>query len=218
MKLTSITKTNTFSTVTVSDDVFGVAINKNLLSQAIKVYLANKRQGSSKVKSRGEVARTKKKWFKQKGTGNARHGARSAPIFVGGGVAHGPTGLENWSLSLSKKMKRKALAVALSAQAENIVVAESLSHISGKTKQAAAFLNAVKATDKKVLLILDRDSQNSRTAFRNIPKITIVSEELVNAYEVSKADSIICTEAALSSLQERVYKTQEEADVVQVAE
>ena len=204
MKLTSITSSNKFSTVSVSDDVFGVAINQNLLSQAIRVYLANKRQGSSKVKTRGEVARTKKKWFKQKGTGNARHAARSAPIFVGGGVAHGPTGIENWSLSMSKKMKRKALSVALSAQAENIIAVETLDHLGGKTKQAAAFLNTIKATGKRVLLVLDEAQSPVRSAFNNIPRTTTIADCLVNAHDIVSADVIILTQAALENIQDRL--------------
>lgn len=208
MKVTSITASNKFSTVTVSDAVFGAEINKDLLSQAIRVYLANKRQGTSKVKNRGEVARTKKKWFKQKGTGNARHGARSAPIFVGGGVAHGPTGLQNWALTLSKKMKRKALITALSAQAENVIVIDGLSEIEGKTKNAAQFLDTIKATDKKVLLVLDYDNDSARRAFNNIPTVITIESTLINALNVAHADVVVMTKKALKNIETRLMEAE----------
>ncbi len=204
MKVTSITASNKFSTVSVSDEVFGAAINESLLSQAIRVYLSNKRQGTSKVKSRGEVVGSRKKIWKQKGTGNARHGAKSAPIFVGGGVAHGPKGIENWNLSLSKVMKKKALITALSAQAENVVVADNLSEIEGKTKNAAQFLDTINVTGKKVLLILDTNAVDVLRAFNNIPEVTIIQDELVNALDIASVQSIVMTKAALKNIEARL--------------
>lgn len=211
MKVTSISATNKFSTVTVSDEVFGAAVNKELLSQAIRVYLSNKRQGTSRVKTRSEVIGSRRKIWKQKGTGNARHGARSAPIFVGGGVTHGPTGVENWDRSLSKNMKRKALISALSSQAENIVVTASFDSIEGKTKQAAQFLKSINASDKKVLIMIDTDNEQVRRAFQNIPKITVMQGSLVNALDIARADQIVMTKSALKSLEERLTKKQVEA-------
>lgn len=83
--------------------IFATKPNQALLAQAVQIYLARARQASAKVKTRSEVNRTKKKWFKQKGTGNARHGARTAGIFVGGGVAHGPNGQQHYKLNLAAK-------------------------------------------------------------------------------------------------------------------
>src|SRR5690242_1823092 len=123
MQLTKVTKTGAKSQLTVSDSVFGVPVNKALIAQAVRVYMSNQRQGTSKAKTRSEINRTSAKWYKQKGTGRARHGARNAPLFVGGGVAHGPNGEQNWTRTLSKRMKMQALVTALSAQAANIVVA-----------------------------------------------------------------------------------------------
>lgn len=203
MKVTSITATNKFSTVVVSDEVFGATVNKDLLSQAIKVYLSNKRQGTSRVKTRGEVTGSRRKIWKQKGTGNARHGAKSAPIFVGGGVAHGPKGNENWSNDLTKKMKRKALITALSAQAENVLVADKI-EVEGKTKNAAKFLDTINVTGKKVLLILDTDSKDVLQAFRNIPRVSVVQDALINALDIASADSIVMTKAALKNIQARL--------------
>lgn len=204
MKVTSITAANKFSTVTVSDDIFGAAVNQDLLSQAIRVYMSNKRQGTSRVKTRSEVIGSRRKIWKQKGTGNARHGAKSAPIFVGGGVAHGPTGMENWSRDLSRKMKKKALIVSLSAQAENVVVTDNLSGIEGKTKNAAKFLNTLNVTGKKVLLILDADTKDVLRAFNNISRVKVIQDDLVNALDIASADSIVMTKAALKNIEARL--------------
>lgn len=204
MKVTSITAANKFSTVTVSDDIFGAAVNQDLLSQAIRVYLSNKRQGTSRVKTRGEVIGSRRKIWKQKGTGNARHGAKSAPIFVGGGIAHGPTGMENWNRDLSKKMKKKALISALSAQAENIVVVDNLVTIEGKTKNAAKLLDTINVTGKKILLVLDQDTKDVLRAFSNIPRVNVIQDSLVNTLDIASVDSIVMTKSALKNIEARL--------------
>jgi len=213
MKVTSITSSNKFSTVSVSDEVFGAVVNQALLSQAVRVYLSNKRQGTSRVKTRGEVTGSRRKIWKQKGTGNARHGAKSAPIFVGGGVAHGPTGMENWNRDLSKKMKKKALITALSAQAENIVVTAGFPDISGKTKNAAKFLESINVTGKKVLLILDVETAEVKKAFDNIQRVKTMQDDLVNALDIASADSIVMTKAALKNIESRLITTKKVEEV-----
>ena len=104
------------STTSVKKKFFEAKINSSLMAQAIRVYLSNQRQAPAKTKSRGEVKVTKKKVWRQKGTGRARHGSRNAPIFVGGGKAHGPSGTQNYKLKMSKKMKKASLFSALSEQ------------------------------------------------------------------------------------------------------
>ncbi len=206
MKIKSITPTNKLSTMIVSDEVFGSKANDQLLSQAIRVYLSNKRQGTSKVKTRGEVTGSRRKIWKQKGTGNARHGAKSAPIFVGGGVAHGPKGIENWDLKLSRHMKKKALIVALSLQFENIFVTDNLKDLDGKTKTAAKLLKDLSIFGKKVLLATDGNNDLVRRAFGNIQKVNIMDGSLVNALDVASADAVIFSKDAVKSLEERLMK------------
>ena len=111
--------------MTLPEAVFGAKPNKALIAQAVRVYLANQRQGNAATKTRGEVIGTTKKIYRQKGTGRARHGAAKAPIFVGGGVAHGPHP-HDFSMEFPKKMKQKALISALSekTQAGSIKVVE----------------------------------------------------------------------------------------------
>src|SRR3989337_4248642 len=98
-------------------DVFEKKVKPVILAQAVRVWLSNQRAANAKTKTRTEVSKTTAKMYKQKGTGRARHGSYSAPIFVGGGVAHGPTGGENWKLKLPAKMTKKALLGALSIRA-----------------------------------------------------------------------------------------------------
>src|SRR5882724_11511103 len=121
--------------VTVPAAIFGEKVNKTLLAQAVRVYLANKRQGNASTKTRGEVDGSTRKIYRQKGTGKARHGSVRAPIFVHGGVVFGPKP-RDFSLSLPKKMKRKALFSALSAklQGKELIVVSSLETITPKTK------------------------------------------------------------------------------------
>lgn len=209
MKVNSINKSNKIATMTVSDEVFGAVVNNNLLSQAIRVYLSNKRQGTSKTKTRSEVARTGKKWFKQKGTGNARHAARSAPIFVGGGMAHGPKGIENWDLTLSKKMRKGALISALSAQSANIFVAEDINSVEAKTKNAQALIDNAKLSDKRVLLVLDKDADRARLAFRNIANVEIVEDSLLNTLDVATVQAVIFSKDALANVEARLAKKEE---------
>src|SRR3972149_10087618 len=100
--------------MTVSDLIFAVKVNQPLMDQASKVYLSNQRRSLAKAKRRGEVKVTKAKVWQQKGTGRARHGSRNAPIFVGGGQAHGPSGTQNYNRRLSKKQRQASLRSALS--------------------------------------------------------------------------------------------------------
>src|SRR3989344_1501184 len=117
-------------------EVFGVKINQPLMAQAVRVYLANQRQGNASTKSRGDISLTTAKWYRQKGTGRARHGAKSAPIFVGGGVAHGPKP-KDYSLNLPQKMKKAALYSELSLKAKDgeIKILSGLSKITPKSKE-----------------------------------------------------------------------------------
>ena len=208
MKLTTYPKTGAKSktAVTASETVFNAEVNKKLLSQGIRVYLANQRQGTSKVKNRSAVNRTKKKAYAQKGTGNARHGSKNAPIFVGGGVAHGPTGLSNWKLKLTKRFKSQALISALSAQQKNIVVCDGFNELTGKTKQAVELLSKIRDKNEKILVVLTESNPEIIRSLRNIQRVVVTRAQRINIYEVSLADKIIITTDALKQLEEKLAK------------
>lgn len=161
--------------------------NKNLLSQAIHIYGERSHIGLSKTKTRGEVARTTKKWYRQKGTGGARHGARSAPIFVGGGVAHGPKP-ERRELKLPDKMKKKALNIALSLKAKEgkMIVVDGLSALN-KTKDVAKLVEKLKSKDKKsqkFTFVLREGNSVKVKIFRNISDVCIRTYGRMGAYDV----------------------------------
>lgn len=204
MNITKITPTGKEATCVVSDALFAAKVNQPLISQAIRVYLANQRQGTSAVQSRSDVNRTKAKIYRQKGTGKARHGSRNAPIFVGGGVAHGPSGVQNWSLVLSKKQKQVAMISALSLQSKQTLVSDIPLETSGKTKYAARFLKTINPDLRKCLLILHKDTEPTRRSFTNIPCVTIRSVAKLNVLDVMSADLLVFTSQAISDLETRL--------------
>ena len=212
MKLIVLNNTSKNTNLTVKDEVFG-SLHPIILAQAVRVYRSNQRQGTSKTKTRSEVNRTTRKWYRQKGTGNARHGAKDANIFVGGGVSHGPTGLENWKLKLTSSFKKKSLIAALSAQVENIAIMKEIDALTGKTKDAYQLLTAAVAKfgDKKLsfsrtklLVIVDEKTKVAKQALRNLPRVELISASQVNAYYIAKADKIIMTKKAVEVLQARL--------------
>lgn len=209
MQLTKITKTGTKSQVDVNAALFGAPVNKQLLAQAVRVYMSNLRQGSSKTQTRSDVNRTSAKWYKQKGTGKARHGARNAPLFVGGGVAHGPTGTQNWNRSLSKNMKVQALISALSAQAPNILISDAIQDLGGKTKEAVEMLKHLTNGTEKVLVILAEFSPGVVRGLNNLEKVLITRASRVNALELAMADKVVVNTDAIKVLEARAGLTTE---------
>ncbi len=204
MKLNVINTTGKNTTITVSDEVFAAKVNAPLMAQAVRVYLSNQRQGTSKVKTRAEINRTKKKWFKQKGTGNARHGARTPNIFVGGGVAHGPAGTTDWTLKLSKQMKRKALMSALSAQIDNILVTTVLEGVKPKTKDVVAYLSKLVPVNSRVLVVVDKAEENLIRSTNNLENVLISSAHRLNIHEVLLAEKIILNKDAVKAIEARL--------------
>ncbi len=170
-------------------EIFGVKINDSLMSQAVRVYLANQRLGTVKTKDRGEVNATTKKIWQQKGTGRARHGSKRAPLFVGGGLAFGPRP-RDFSLNLSKKMKTLALFSALSSKLKDseIKIIKGLESITPKTKIMSGILERLGIQDdKRILLVMPKvgpESQNVYRASRNIEGVQILSANTLNAYRV----------------------------------
>ncbi len=166
---------------------FGEKVNLILLAQAIRVYEERAHPGLAKAKTRAEVDRTKKKLYRQKGTGGARHGARSAPIFVGGGKAHGPRPVKR-ELILPEKMKRKALKTAISFKLENkeIIAVDGLSKIA-KTKEIQSFIKKMEKEFPKInkfSFVLSEANSNIKKALQNIKNVDILAYRDLNAYTV----------------------------------
>ena len=216
MQLQVVHTTGKSTEITVSDAVFGAKVNKPLLAQAVRVYLSNQRQGSAKVKTRGEVNKTKKKWYRQKGTGGARHGARTPSLFVGGGVAFGPNGTQNWSKKMPKMMRRSALMSALTAQAPNIVVTTVLDSIQPKTKDAVAFLKKLAPDSKRILLVTDSAKINIQRSTNNLDWVLITTAPMLNIYETLLADKIIFTKEAIQVVEKRLLGEKESGKVAEL--
>lgn len=177
--------------------------NSALLAQAIRVYEDRRHPGRSKTKTRGEIRTSTRKIYRQKGTGLARHGAKSAPIFVGGGKAHGPKGVKR-VLKLPKKMKRKVLGIAISmkADADRLVLVKNIFKIK-KTKDAASLINKIaksKKVEKKhprISLVLSKQNKDTRLAFRNIENLEVLFFENLNARDIYYGGLIVIDRDAL---------------------
>lgn len=188
-------------TVDLPADIFEVEVNTGLMHQAYVRQMANARLGTHKTKSRGEVNLTKAKWYRQKGTGRARHGARSAPIFVGGGVAHGPKP-RDYSKRMPRKMRREALRSALSALAadEQIVVVDSLTMDSPKTSAMRTVLHNLVGEASALVLLAERNEPVERSV-RNLPNARTLRASYLNIRDLLSHDRVIIPQDALETIQ-----------------
>ena len=190
------------------EEIFGAKINPVLMAQAVRVYLSNQRQGSAKTKTRAEVRGSGRKIWSQKGTGRARHGDRYAPIFVGGGIAHGPRGNQNYRLKLPQKMRWAALRSALTAKLKKkeIILIDDLKKIEPKTKKAEEILVKVLKNKlnqrKKYLLVLPEKWEKTLRAFRNLPFLDFSPATSLNTYVVLRYDYLIFAPEAINRLAE----------------
>jgi len=189
--------------ITLPESVFGGKINTKLMAQAVRVYQVNQRQGTASTKSRGEINLTKAKWYRQKGTGRARHGAQSAPIFVGGGVAFGPRP-RKFELKMSKQMRRKALASSLAqVLAEDKLKVVELNGSTGKTQQIYKMfkkMNIVTNRGKDNILFIPQMSEAKRAA-TNIEGVEIFNATGINTYAVLHSKNIVIEKQAIKDLE-----------------
>ena len=201
------------SKVNLPKEIFGAKINKVLMAQAVRVYLANQRRGTASTQSRGEVTGSTKKIWKQKGTGRARHGSRKAPIFVGGGVVFGPKP-RDYSLKLPKKMKKVSLFSALSSKQNtgSIKIITGLEKIEPKTKEMNSILKNLGFEQKKrkILLVAPGSAKNGLEnlyrASKNLEGIDVINAGFINTYEVLKAKSLILMKDSIDAIKENFLK------------
>lgn len=173
---------------------YKVEVDHKLLKQAVRVYEDSTHLGLSRVKTRSEVNKTRKKWYKQKGTGGARHGAKSAHIFVGGGVVHGPTGQKR-VLKLSKKLKQLALKQAISNKQENkkLFVVAGLDKVK-KTSEIYKFLKNLEVGTKKTLIVLSQKNKAVVKFISNLKNVKSMNFKDLNAYQVIKHSLLVVDE------------------------
>jgi len=180
-------------------ELFDVAANVPLIHQVVVAQLAAARQGTHKVKGRGEVSGAGRKPFKQKGTGRARQGSIRAPHMTGGGIVHGPKP-RSYAQRTPKKMIAAALLGALSDRARGgrIWAVEGFATDAPKTSVAAAFLSSVVA-GKNQLIVVAKGDELTLKAVRNIPTVHVITYDQLNAYDVLVSDDVVFTKDALES-------------------
>jgi large subunit ribosomal protein L4 len=188
--------------VTVSDTVFGREPNIDTIYFAIRNELANRRVGTADVKERSEVRGSKRKPWRQKGTGRARAGTRRSPIWVGGGTVFGPSP-RDYSYSMPRKQKRAAYMslLSLKLQEDSLKVVSDFAIESGKTKEMAAHLAGYVAPESTVL-VLDSDDAMTKRAARNIPWLKYLSYNRLSAHDLFYAKNVLVTESGIKKLDE----------------
>ncbi len=188
-----INGTKTSSKITLPSTVFGIKeVNHNLLRDAYQSYLANGRTNNAVTKTRGLVSGGGKKPWRQKGTGRARFGSSRNPIWRGGGIAFGPTGLENYSRKINVKSKRTAIKHALSVKLANktVLFIKDSDLKSTKTKILATSIKKL-VGESSVLLVVKEKTDNLVLSTRNISNIKLVSFNYLNVWDILNADKII---------------------------
>lgn len=185
--------------------LFDVAWNADLVHQIITIQQGNQRQVSAKVKDRGEVRGGGKKPWRQKGTGRARHGSRRSPIWVGGGVTHGPTAERNFKRKLNLKMRKKALLSILSEKLrqKQVVVLDSLKLKSAKTKELTEILQGLSLGTKSTLVVLPTMDMGVIRAARNIPHVKTVQAQDLGILDVINCTSVVLPKESLPILEKR---------------
>ena len=189
-------------TVELNDAIFGIEPNQAVMHEVVKNHLANCRQGTQSALTRGEVSGGGKKPWRQKGTGHARQGSTRAPQWTHGGIVFAPKP-RSYSYVLNKKVKRLAMKSALSAKlaAGEIVVVNHIKMDSIKTKDFRAFLNAVKA-DGKALVVTPAVDEIIVKSARNIPGVETTFANLMNVYDILKAKYLVIDKEALAVIEE----------------
>lgn len=189
--------------IELNDAVFGVEPRADILHRVVTWQLENRRGTARPTRERSDVARTGKKWGRQKGGGTARHGDRRAPVFIGGGKAHGAK-LRDFAQSLNKKVRALGLKMALSAKAKDgLVVVDSLELKDAKTKALVAAFGKNGWNGKVLVIDGDQVEGNFRLAASNIPGVNVLPAVGANVYDILKHDTLVLTRAAVEKLEAR---------------
>jgi len=189
--------------VELSDAIFGLEPRQDLIQRVVVWQLAKRRSGQHKVLTRGEINRTKKKMYKQKGTGQARHGARSAPLFVGGAKAMGPVN-HSHEFDLPKKVKALGLRHALSSKAKagSIVI---LDEAKSKDVKTAALAKQLGQMNIGRALVVDGEfDKNFQLSARNLSNVSLLSVAGINVYDIMRSDKLVLTTAAVKAIEARL--------------
>lgn len=198
-------KAEKVSQVELVEDIYNVEVKSCVLHEVVTMQLANRRAGTSSVKTRSDVQGSTRKLFKQKGTGRARRGDVKSPLLRGGGSVFGPHP-RSYAYKVPKKVRRLALKMALSdkAQSQFLLVLDKFDLEQIKTRQAVQILNALKV--EKALIIADTGDEFLRLSCRNLPHIKVLKPEGLNVYDILKYKHLLLLEPSIKAIEGRLLK------------
>ena len=205
MKIEKLNLDGKKSSIEVLDKIFSAKINYKLISNVLYKTNANYKGRHAKTKQQNEVSGPTSKIYAQKGTGNARHASKKAPIFVGGGIAHGPKGETSYKKrKLNKSEKKQSVASLISEKIKNnnLLIFSDFSNEIKKTKEMSLFLKKFKILNS--LIILDRSSKvKVEKSIRNIPNVKVTDVNHFSAFDIIKFKKIVFTESSVKELEKR---------------
>ena len=186
-------------------ELFEATVNEHLIWEAVKSYLGNQRQGTAAAKNRAAVSGGGRKPWKQKGTGRARAGSNTSPLWPGGGVAFPPVP-RDYTTQMNAKSRMRALCGALTARAKDggVIIMDPPALDAPKTKTMAALIEKVGLSEKKVLWVFDKMVEPTLKSTRNLAKVNTTESRLLNTYALMNCETLVLTEGGLKSLTERV--------------
>ena len=191
------------SQVELADDVFSVPVKPSVLHEVVTMQLANRRAGTAAVKHRSDITGSRKKLYRQKGTGRARRGDIKSPLLRGGGVVFGPDG-RNYKYQVPKKVKKLALKMALSSKLneKELVVLDRFELEEIKTQEFVGVLEALKL--KSALIVTDEKNENLELSSRNIRGVKVLRREGLNVYDILKYRTLVLLEPAVKNIEGRL--------------
>ena len=205
MKFDNINLDSKKSSIEVLDKIFSAKINNRLVSSVLYKTNANYKKRHAKTKQQNEVSGPTSKIYAQKGTGNARHASRKAPIFVGGGVAHGPKGELSYKTSkLNKSEKKNSIASLISEKIKekNLIIFSDFNNVIKKTKEMSVIVKKFEISNS--LIILDKSSKDKiEKSIRNIPNIKVTDVNHFSAFDIVKFKKVVFTESSVKELEKR---------------
>lgn len=196
-------KGETISEVEVPDDIYSIPVKSEVLHQVVTMQLANRRSGSAKVKHRSEVKGSRRKLFRQKGTGRARRGDIKSPLLRGGGVVFGPDG-RTYTYTVPKKVRKLALKMALSSKLKEnrLTVLDRLELEEIKTRTFVTILECLDIDS--ALIVTDEKNDKLEYSSKNVPDVKVLRKEGLNVYDILKYDNLILLQSALTGIERRV--------------
>ncbi len=189
--------------IKIKDDLFNAKINKHIVHQIVKRYLAEKRRGTASTKGRSEVQGGGRKPWRQKGTGRARAGTIRSPIWVGGGVIFGPEN-RDYGYSIPRKMRLVALKSVLSDKVKNnnLIILDKIELKIGKTRDMTHIFNNLNINSDKILIVIDKEDEMIKRAVHNLKNAMVVTANKINTYDIVNYHKMLVTKNALQIIEE----------------